>query len=100
MTFCQNCGMQLNEGVKFCPNCGTIVQSVDESRPAPVQQEINPVPTAAESVQTASTPVDVMEKEDASAVSSQNYPAQQSAYEQQAPQQPARCPGSRWKRRL
>mgnify|MGYP001173695323 CR=1 FL=1 len=87
MTFCQNCGMQLNEGVKFCPNCGTIVQSVDESRPAPVQQEINPVPTAAESVQTASTPVDVMEKEDASAVSSQNNPAQQPAYEQQAPQQ-------------
>lgn len=27
MSFCSNCGSQLNEGVKFCPNCGKSLDS-------------------------------------------------------------------------
>ena len=43
MAFCQNCGLRLNEGTKFCPNCGTPVQIVEMPAAVPVQQEMSPV---------------------------------------------------------
>ena len=92
MAFCQNCGVQLNEGTKFCPNCGSLVKTVEETGAASVQQEIQPAPTStpvAEPVQAAPAGVTVMEKEDVPSASPQEYAApQQPAYQQQ-PQQPA-----------
>ena len=32
MTFCRNCGQKVNEGVKFCPSCGTPLQ-VEATQP-------------------------------------------------------------------
>lgn len=38
--FCRNCGVQLNDGAKFCPNCGTPVTPMAPQQPAqqPYQQ--------------------------------------------------------------
>ena len=36
MAFCGNCGAQLNEGAKFCPKCGQIVEDIS---PVTQQQE-------------------------------------------------------------
>ena len=100
MAFCQNCGVQLNDGIKFCPNCGALVQA--EPGVAPVPQEINPaaVPmSAAEPMQTAAASVAVLEKETDPAAPVQEQPASQpAAYQQSAPQpgayqQPAPQPG-------
>ena len=88
MAFCQNCGVQLNDGIKFCPNCGALVQA--EPGAAPVPQEINPaaVPmSAAEPMQTAAASVAVLEKETDPAAPAQEQPAPQpAAYQQSAPQ--------------
>ena len=88
MAFCQNCGVQLNDGIKFCPNCGALVQA--EPGVAPVPQEINPaaVPmSAAEPMQTAAASVAVLEKETDPAAPVQEQPASQpAAYQQPAPQ--------------
>ena len=88
MAFCQNCGVQLNDGIKFCPNCGALVQA--EPGAAPVPQEINPaaVPmSAAEPMQTAAASVAVLEKETDPAAPAQEQPAPQpGAYQQPAPQ--------------
>ena len=101
MAFCQNCGVQLNDGIKFCPNCGALVQA--EPGAAPVPQEINPaaVPmSAAEPMQTAAASVAVLEKETDPAAPAQEQPAPQpTAYQQSAPQpaayqQPAPQPGA------
>ena len=32
MAFCKNCGSPLNEGVKFCPNCGTLCSTDNNER--------------------------------------------------------------------
>lgn len=37
--FCQNCGTQLPEGVKFCPECGTPVGNVEPLRNEPIPEE-------------------------------------------------------------
>ena len=95
MAFCQNCGVPLNEGTKFCPNCGTLVQTWEEPAAVPAQQEVNPVAAAApaaEPMQVTSVPVAVMEKETVSPVVPQEPSApqpesQQVPYQQPAPQQ-------------
>ncbi|MDY3218526.1 MAG: zinc-ribbon domain-containing protein [Candidatus Fimivivens sp.] len=90
MAFCQNCGVQLNDGIKFCPNCGALVQA--EPGVAPVPQEINPaaVPmSAAEPMQTAAASVAVLEKETDPAAPVQEQPASQPAAYQQPASQPA-----------
>ena len=97
MAFCQNCGVPLNEGTKFCPNCGTLVQTWEEPAAVPAQQEVNPVAAAApaaEPMQVTSVPVAVMEKETVSPVVPQEPSApqpesQQAPYQQPAPQQAA-----------
>ena len=97
MAFCQNCGVPLNEGTKFCPNCGTLVQTWEEPAAVPAQQEVNPVAAAApaaEPMQVTSVPVAVMEKETVSPVVPQEPSApqpesQQVPYQQPAPQQAA-----------
>ena len=43
--FCQNCGTQLPEGVKFCPECGAPVEIIDPLRNEPTVEE--PVVAAA-----------------------------------------------------
>lgn len=48
MPFCKNCGTQLEENVKFCPECGT-AQGTGESTPTPPITEI-PVPQKASGV--------------------------------------------------
>lgn len=30
--FCKNCGKKLDEGTKFCPNCGTLVQEFEQKQ--------------------------------------------------------------------
>ena len=97
MAFCQNCGVPLNAGTKFCPNCGTLVQTWEEPAAVPAQQEVNPVAAAApaaEPMQVTSVPVAVMEKETVSPVVPQEPSApqpesQQGPYQQPAPQQTA-----------
>jgi len=37
--FCQNCGTQLPEGVKFCPECGAPVEIVEPLRSEPIPEE-------------------------------------------------------------
>ncbi len=39
MAFCKNCGLELEEGTSFCPNCGTNQASVQSNAQAP-----NPTP--------------------------------------------------------
>jgi len=39
--FCDKCGTQINEGAKFCPGCGAVVENVP---PLPVQQTYAPPP--------------------------------------------------------
>ncbi|MBR4905871.1 MAG: zinc ribbon domain-containing protein [Clostridia bacterium] len=38
--FCQNCGTQLPEGVKFCPECGAPVEIVEPLRNEPIVENI------------------------------------------------------------
>ena len=49
MVFCSNCGNKIEDGVKFCPECGTPVmqQAVGTSEPAPAAP-----PIAEEAVQS------------------------------------------------
>ena len=100
MAFCQNCGTQLNEGSKFCPNCVTPMQM--ESGAASAPQEGNPIAVeaaATEPMQAAAASVAVLEKDAAPAAPAQEQPAPQpGAYQQPAPppgvyQQPAPQPG-------
>lgn len=38
MAFCKNCGVEINEGTTFCPNCGTKQDNVgvtNEAQPQP-----------------------------------------------------------------
>ena len=79
MEFCQNCGAQLKEGTKFCPNCGTLVQS--QGSPAAVQPETAPAAAAMPAEHPASAPVAVMEKESASPAA-----PQPGVYQQTGPQ--------------
>jgi len=75
MAFCQNCGAQLNDGVKFCPACGAPVVPKAPTEPQPPQAPAQPayVPPVQ---QPAETP-----------------PAQQqAAYAPPAQQQPAYTP--------
>ena len=37
--FCQNCGTQLPEGVKFCPECGAPVEITESVRDMPTVEE-------------------------------------------------------------
>ena len=38
--FCTNCGQQLQEGAKFCSNCGTPVGTATPATPAPTGPEL------------------------------------------------------------
>ena len=41
MAFCKNCGVEINEGTTFCPNCGTKQDNVgvtNEAQPQPQPQ--------------------------------------------------------------
>lgn len=92
MEFCQNCGAQLKEGTKFCPNCGTLVQS--QGSPAAVQPEAASAAAAMPAEHPASAPVAVMEKEPASPAAPQPGIYQQPAPQPGAYQQPAPQPGA------
>ena len=36
MAFCKNCGVEINEGTTFCPNCGTKQDNVGVTNEASV----------------------------------------------------------------
>lgn len=38
MPFCQNCGVEYQEGAKFCPNCGTNLSNINSTRNTTNQQ--------------------------------------------------------------
>ena len=40
MAFCVNCGNQMQDGMKFCPVCGTPAVTVQPQYTAPMQQEV------------------------------------------------------------
>ena len=35
--FCSNCGSKLNDGAKFCPECGNRLQSQTDKEPVKIQ---------------------------------------------------------------
>ena len=41
--FCSNCGFQVNENMRFCPNCGQAVRTPAAQTPAPVRESSSPV---------------------------------------------------------
>ena len=51
--FCKNCGNKLNEGKKFCANCGTPIDNVEETTETNVNKEV--VETVNEPIQTQTT---------------------------------------------
>ena len=47
--YCENCGTQLKDGAKFCPNCGASVaspSSIEVKQPQPYQQASQPQTTS------------------------------------------------------
>ena len=57
MSFCPNCGAQLQEGAKFCANCGTPVQQVPvQQAPAQQQKPVQPAPAPQPTPQRAPQP--------------------------------------------
>ena len=90
MMFCQNCGAQLNEGTKFCPNCGTLVQTAGVPAGAPIQQEMPPAavepPVAEPTPAPTPAPAAVMEKETVPPASATPQPAPEpTPYQQPVP---------------
>lgn len=79
MAFCPNCGTRLNDGAKFCTNCGFAVASV--THVSPVQPE-KPVTVREPASQTCEAPA-------------QEYQAPQQSY--QAPQQNYQVPQGGYK---
>ena len=98
MMFCQNCGAQLNEGTKFCPNCGTLVQTAGVQAGAPIQQEMppaaveppvaEPTPTPTPAPAPAPAPTAVVEKETVPPVQAAPQPTPEPIPYQQAVPQP------------
>jgi len=43
MAFCGNCGNKTDEGVRFCPACGTAIVAVPVEQPAQVEQQVQPI---------------------------------------------------------
>ncbi len=41
MAFCGNCGTKVEEGIKFCPDCGAPMQAQTEPQPNPAPQQAN-----------------------------------------------------------
>lgn len=41
--FCEKCGQQLNEGAKFCSNCGTPTGDAVQTQEVQPIQEVQPV---------------------------------------------------------
>jgi hypothetical protein len=39
MAFCENCGTKIEDGVKFCPNCGKALNALPNEAAAPLIQE-------------------------------------------------------------
>lgn len=56
MAYCVKCGIQIDEGVRFCPACGTVLQ---EAQPE-AQQVPQPEPTAEEKLHEATKTIDRM----------------------------------------
>lgn len=54
--FCRNCGMELREGAKFCPECGTLVDVDQESTPTPPEATAETTPTEPAVATAAVTP--------------------------------------------
>ena len=54
--FCRNCGKNLDDGVAFCPGCGTAVQAPPAQEPAP-QQPVYQQPAPQQPVYQQSVPV-------------------------------------------
>lgn len=52
--FCENCGIQLKDGAKFCPNCGTPCSVPPVAQQQPAQQ---PYQAAQQPIQAAQQPV-------------------------------------------
>lgn len=42
MAFCKNCGVEINEGTTFCPNCGTKQDNVGVTNEAQPQYTAQP----------------------------------------------------------
>ncbi len=76
MAFCENCGVKLPDNVKFCPSCGSPVDSTPVVASAPAEVAPAVVPSAAEPVPTApvEAPVAVTEAPDVAAVPAAEYP--------------------------
>lgn len=39
--YCRNCGSKLNEGIAFCPNCGTAVDQINNNQTQQINNNIN-----------------------------------------------------------
>ena len=53
--FCFNCGVKLDDKVRFCPNCGTKV-AVEENKPEPIAEPVS-VPVAKPAAEVTAEPV-------------------------------------------
>ncbi|HOF95482.1 MAG TPA: zinc-ribbon domain-containing protein [Clostridia bacterium] len=89
MAFCGQCGTKVNEGARFCPNCGTTLLAA----PAPEPQILEPEPEAPVE-QAAETSFDQPEAQQGTYQSSTFEPVsyeapKQQSYQQQGTYQPA-----------
>ncbi|HPY36191.1 MAG TPA: zinc-ribbon domain-containing protein, partial [Clostridia bacterium] len=89
MAFCGQCGTKVNEGARFCPNCGTTLLAA----PAPEPQILQPEPEAPVE-QAAETSFDQPQAQQDAYQSSTFEPVsyeapKQQSYQQQGTYQPA-----------
>ena len=57
MAFCTNCGAQLSDGTKFCPDCGQKIEGNEPATHAAPVQETHVQPVQKEEPKQAEAPV-------------------------------------------